>query len=90
MSPFPSRRIPRLRPGEFPPDWEAILRRNVPLYNRLPGADRDELHRLTVAFLAHKDFEGCGGQEITDEVRLTSPLMHACCCSTGGATSSRR
>ncbi len=71
MWPFPPRRIPRLRPGEFPPDWEAILRRNMPLYNRLPGADRDELHRLTVAFLAHKDFEGCGGQEITDEVRVT-------------------
>ncbi len=49
----------------------------MPLYSRLPAADREELHRLTVAFLAHKDFEGCGGLEITDEVRLTI-AAHAC------------
>ncbi len=71
MWPFRSNHGRRLRPGEFPPDWVAILKRNMPLYARLPAADREELHRLTATFLAHKDFEGCGGQEITDEVRVT-------------------
>lgn len=70
MWPFRSERRRRLRPREFPSEWEAILRRNMPLYNRLPAADRRELHELVRKFLAHKDFEGCG-QAITDEVRVT-------------------
>jgi Mlc titration factor MtfA (ptsG expression regulator) len=72
MSPFWHKRDRRLSPREpFPPDWIATLRRNMPLYGRLPAQDRDELHHLIRKFLAGKDFEGCGGMEVTDEVRLT-------------------
>ena len=40
------------------------------MYSRLPPADRRELEGLIQIFLAEKKFEGCGGQEITDEVRV--------------------
>ncbi len=40
------------------------------MYARLPPADRQELEGLIHVFLAEKRFEGCDGQEITDEVRV--------------------
>jgi Mlc titration factor MtfA (ptsG expression regulator) len=49
----------------------AIVARNVPYVARLSEADRKELEGLVRAFLAEKSFEGCGGLEITDEIRLT-------------------
>jgi Mlc titration factor MtfA (ptsG expression regulator) len=54
----------------FPHAWEEILHRGWKLYSRLPEQDRYELHRHVHVFLAEKRFEGCDGQEITDEVRL--------------------
>lgn len=65
------RRRERLRAEPFPTDWEAILRRNVPLFDRLAEADREELRGLVRVFLDEKRFEGCGGLEITDEIRVT-------------------
>ncbi len=49
----------------------AILERNVPYLKRLTEADRQELDGLIQIFLAEKEFEGCGGLELTDEIRLT-------------------
>jgi Mlc titration factor MtfA (ptsG expression regulator) len=40
------------------------------MYSRLPPEDRHELEDLIRIFLAEKQFEGCGGQEITDDVRV--------------------
>ena len=55
----------------FPEAWREILERNVPLYQRLPDELKKQLHGLVQVFLAEKHFEGCGGQEITDEIRVT-------------------
>ncbi len=55
----------------FRPEWLDILARNVPFYNCLPEVDRDELRGHMQVFLAEKRFEGCGGLEITDEIRVT-------------------
>jgi Mlc titration factor MtfA (ptsG expression regulator) len=65
------RRRERLRATPFPPGWVQILQQNVPLYHRLSEADRRELHGRVQVFLAEKHFEGCGGLELTDEVRVT-------------------
>ena len=43
--------------------------RRYSMYSRLPPADRQELEGHIHVFLAEKQFEGCGGQEITDEVK---------------------
>jgi Mlc titration factor MtfA (ptsG expression regulator) len=74
---FKGRRRKRIASQPFPAEWLAILARNVPLYGRLPEADRAELKRHILVFLAEKQFEGCGGLTITDEIRVTI-AAHAC------------
>lgn len=54
-----------------PGGWRAILQRNVPLYRRLPPDLRRLLHGLVNVFLDEKEFVGCAGLEIGDEVRVT-------------------
>jgi Mlc titration factor MtfA (ptsG expression regulator) len=53
------------------PELEKILRENVPPYRRLSEKMREELQGLVNIFLYEKEFEGCGGLEITDEIRIT-------------------
>lgn len=55
----------------FPEEWRALLERNVPLVRALPEADRTELEKLVLAFIDDKHFEGAGGLELTDEIKLT-------------------
>ncbi len=47
-----------------------ILENNVPLYTRLPNELRETLQGCINYFLDEKDFVGCDGLEITDEIRL--------------------
>lgn len=61
----------RLAGREFPRSWGGIIERNVPFYRMLPPADRQELRGHVQVFLAEKHFEGCGGADVTDEVRVT-------------------
>ena len=65
------RRREAIRRGPFPAAWRAIIEKNVPYAACLPPADREELAGHVQVFLAEKRFEGCGGMEITDEVRVT-------------------
>ena len=55
----------------FPDEWIRIVEKNVPLYNRIPETLKKQLHGLVNIFLAEKNFEGCGGLEITDEIKVT-------------------
>ena len=66
-----NRRRAAIRRRPFPPEWRALIAKNVPLVARLPPSDREELVGHVQVFLAEKRFEGCGGLEITDEVRVT-------------------
>jgi MtfA peptidase len=59
------------RKREFPAEWQEILERNVSLYGRLSPADKEELKERILVFLAKKNFEGCAGLQITDEMRVT-------------------
>jgi MtfA peptidase len=68
---FRRRRRARLRARPFPERWRKILSRNVPLYSRLSPESREELHGHIQVLLAEKHFEGCGGLELTDEIRVT-------------------
>ena len=60
-----------LRGRPFPKEWLKLIQRNVAFFHRLSASDRAELLGHTRIFLAEKRFEGCGGFEITDEVRVT-------------------
>lgn len=59
----------RKRP--FPSGWEACVRTNVAHYDVLDTAERAELHATIQVFLEEKDWEGCGGLDLTDEIRVT-------------------
>jgi len=61
----------RLRASPFPLGWLTIIERNVPYYHRLPEQDRKELLGHVTVFMSEKNFEGCAGLEITDEVKVT-------------------
>lgn len=65
------RRIEQLRQLPFPDEWERYLLDNVPVYPRLPGELRQRLREDTRVLCGLKNFEGCGGLEITDEMRVT-------------------
>src|ERR1019366_2600267 len=65
------RRRERLRADPFNPAWRAALERNFPVFLRLSKEDQAELLGHIQVFLAEKHFEGCGGLELTDEMRVT-------------------
>ncbi len=68
---FRKRRRNRLRSQPFPGSWLEVIRRNVPLYETLTPAEQMELQGLVRVFIAEKNFEGCGGLELTDEIKVT-------------------
>ena len=55
----------------FAQEWEKIIETNVPLYKRLPDLLKKQFHGHIHIFLAEKSFEGCGGLELTDEIKVT-------------------
>ena len=65
------RRRRRLREAPFPAHWRAILRERVPRFATLPFEVRRRLEQEIAVFVAEKDFVGCAGQEVDDEVRVT-------------------
>ena len=68
---FKRRRRNRLKRKAFPDAWLEVLRRNVPYTSVLPEAAQAELRGHIQVFLAEKRFAGCGGLEMTDEIRVT-------------------
>jgi Mlc titration factor MtfA (ptsG expression regulator) len=68
---FKSRRRAALRKEPLTPGERAILKKNVPYLAKLDDADRKELEGLVRVFLAEKSFEGCGGLDLTDEIKVT-------------------
>jgi len=54
----------------FPADWRKILQRRVPLVRRLPTDLQLQLKKHMQVFIAEKNFIGCAGLHITDEMRV--------------------
>lgn len=65
------RRRRRLRTRPFPKVWLEIIKRRVAFFVRLSAADQAELLGHIQVFLVEKRFEGCGGLEMTDEIRVS-------------------
>jgi Mlc titration factor MtfA (ptsG expression regulator) len=63
------RRRKQLRDQPIPAEWRAVLD-TVPLYRRLPPDDREELCGHVQVLLEEKHFEGAGGLEITESMKL--------------------
>lgn len=67
----PRWRLKRALARPFPEAWREVLRRNSAFYGRLPEDLRERLHRRILRFLHEKHFEGAGGLQIDDEIRVT-------------------
>ena len=68
---YPGWRDRRIVARPFPDAWQQHLVRAVPYMNRLAPGEQQQLRDNIQRFLAHKTFHGCGGQVITDEIRIT-------------------
>lgn len=60
----------RLKQRPFPPLWTAIIEQHLPFYHRLTPHERRRLQGHIQVFLAEKQFIGCAGLQITEEIRL--------------------
>lgn len=61
----------RMIRSRFSEKERVILRREVPIYNRLPDEQRGVLEGMIHIFMHEKNFEACGGlEEVTEEMRL--------------------
>jgi Mlc titration factor MtfA (ptsG expression regulator) len=65
------RRRKRLLEAPFPAEWTAILERNVAAYKLLDADEQQRLRDLVQVFIAEKHWEGAGGLELDDEIRVT-------------------
>jgi MtfA peptidase len=68
---FRDRRRKAICERPFPPAWQTILLETVPYATRLAADDQDKLRDLIQIFIEEKRFEGCGGLEVDDEIRVT-------------------
>lgn len=68
------RRRRKLLAAPFPEHWPAILK-NVGHYPLLPADQQSRLQDAVRIFIAEKQFEGCGGLELTDEIRVTIAVV---------------
>lgn len=54
----------------FPNYWQGILESQVPYYGQLPYELKQTLRKHLVIFMDEKLFEGCGGLEMTEEMKV--------------------
>jgi MtfA peptidase len=60
----------QLQTHPFPPLWQATLEHSLPQYLRLSPSERKQLQGHIQVFLAEKQFIGCNGLQITEEIKL--------------------
>lgn len=72
-----NRRRKKLLATPFSDEWTAILERNVAHWKYLDARERGSLRDLIRIFIAEKDWEGAGGLQLDDEIRVT---IAACAC----------
>lgn len=55
----------------FPEAWRAILKRRMPYFRAMPADLQIQLKKHIQVFVAEKEFVGCNGLNITDDMRVT-------------------
>jgi MtfA peptidase len=61
----------KITAAPFPKAWRAFLKRRMPYFQSLPADLQLQLKKHIQVFIAEKEFIGCDGFEIDDEVRVT-------------------
>ena len=54
-----------------PPTWLPILKKTLPMIGRMSGKHKNQLFGYMQIFLSKKQFEGCGGLELSEEITTT-------------------
>src|SRR5262245_45493120 len=72
-----NRRRRKILAEPFPATWQATLDDKVAHYKVLGDADRGKLRRAVQIIVAEKEWEGCRGLELTDEIRVTIAALMA-------------
>ena len=65
------RRRKRLKYIPISPLWESIINQNMSIYNFLSFDERKRLNGHLQVFLAEKQFIGCRGLQVTEEMKIT-------------------
>lgn len=65
------RRRRKIAQQPFPEAWHRILENNVHQYARMSQPHRKKLQRHVQILVAEKNWEGCGGLQLSDEIRVT-------------------
>ena len=65
------RRRKHLLEAPFPDAWRDVLEHDVAAYRLLADGEQQRLRELVQVFIAEKTWEGCGGLELTDEMKVT-------------------
>ena len=60
----------KLTAEPFPQTWHTILQKDMPAYSRLSAEDQSKLRDDLRIFSSEKNWEGCGGLVMTDEMRV--------------------
>jgi Mlc titration factor MtfA (ptsG expression regulator) len=61
----------KIQQRPFPTAWRQILKRRMPYFRALPADLQLQLKKLIQVFVAEKQFVGCDGLEVTDEMKVT-------------------
>jgi Mlc titration factor MtfA (ptsG expression regulator) len=69
------RRRRRILSQPFPPAWLEYLRQNVAHYRFLSESEKSKLRDDIRIFIEEKNWEGCGGLQMTDEIKVTIAAM---------------
>ena len=67
---FRKRRRDKILKSPFPQMWRQIMQEKVNHYSYLDHGEQSQLEQLVQVFIAEKNFEGCGGLELTEEIKV--------------------
>jgi len=61
----------KIKSQPFKKEWRKVLQQRVPYFRQMPADLQLQLKQHIQVFLAEKNFVGCNGVTITDEIRIT-------------------
>lgn len=65
-----NRRRRKILKKPFPAQWRLTMQEMVVHYSYLDSVEQQKLEQLVQIFIAEKNFEGCGGLELNDEIKV--------------------
>ncbi|HCH70642.1 MAG TPA: hypothetical protein DE042_09270 [Colwellia sp.] len=61
----------KIKKQPFKKQWRKIIQQRMPYFRKMPADLQQQLKQHIQVFLAEKNFIGCNGVQITDEIKIT-------------------